>query len=371
MVSVETGPGEFEQVPWGRIQPVGIEGHVDTAIGGGKGFPTFAVSGEVKKKHESAVKRICQLTEEILKSQSIYKGRAFRVSLEFLRDKKVNFDPSLHSPKFMDVRKTKKDDLIINKNQEFEIETSLYLRLERQEACLKNAIPLKHGVLLMGSYGTGKTLTAKVLAKVATDNAWSFIYVEHAEDFSNAIRFSQLYTPAVVFCEDIDKVMRTEKVNDRTIAQNAILNVLDGIDTKDTPIITVLTTNFPQDINPGFLRAGRIDTVVNMKAPDAETAPRFIEKFMVNEAGDNLMKEGEDITAAGAKLGGMVPAFIREACNKATLRTVHRVGEDIVGQVTSHDLELAAESLREHVELVNGLGEPPVEVKGNTPVDVA
>ena len=84
----------------------------------------------------------------------------------------------------------------------------------------------------------------------------------------DALRAAAMYAPAVIFAEDIDKAMEGE----RSTQMNDILNTLDGIDTKNNPVITILTSNHLENINKAFLRAGRIDSLIQMGPLDAEQA---------------------------------------------------------------------------------------------------
>jgi SpoVK/Ycf46/Vps4 family AAA+-type ATPase len=120
------------------------------------------------------------------------------------------------------------------------------------------------GILLAGDPGVGKTLTAYVTAKKAVDHGWTFVYLSHAADLANGIRFALQYAPCVLFVEDLDRIVagddRTEEIDD-------VLNSFDGVDSKDKELITVLTTNHLEKIPGVALRPGRCDTLVVVTAP--------------------------------------------------------------------------------------------------------
>lgn len=348
VVSVEIAPGEFEDVPWGMVEPTGFEGgYLETRMTNANGKPKFVVNGEVKRKFEGAVAEIVALTKKILKEESIYKGKAIRVNLEYIRSGRgFNIDDA---PKFLDLTKISENDLILKDTTRLSLATSMFLRIEQTEACKAKGIPLKHGVLLMGPYGTGKTLTAKVTALKATEHDWTFIYLEDCMDLADALRMAEQYAPAVVFAEDIDKAVEGEE---RSTSINKILNTLDGIDTKNKPIITCLTTNHPENINKAFLRAGRIDTAIYVAGLDSDAAIEFVKKYMVDDQGDPLMEEKPDYKKIGKTLDGLVPAFIAEIINKAKMYAIYREGKDIKGKVSTDDIIQAADALKDHVEMV-------------------
>jgi len=344
MIQIETPKG-MVSAPIGCIRPPKWEGgQLDMKIMG----PALTIAGTVKRKFEPDVQRVIAETKKQLERNSIYRGQAITMDLCWYDDPS-EFHPIEHAPKFMDLGNC---ELVMNAETEFELGTSVLMLIERTEACRANKIPLKHGALFKGPYGTGKTMAAKFIAKKCKDNGWTFIYLKDASQVANGLRIAKLYAPAVVFAEDVDTVTdnRDEKMNE-------LLNTLDGVDTKDAPIITVLTTNHVEEIDPSFLRAGRIDTVIHFGEPDARAAAKFATRF----AGQNLSGD-VDLDAVGKAFEGLVPAFIREAVHKAMSYAMYRTGNpDITGQVTTDDLLKAATVLRKQVELMKPKESTPEE----------
>lgn len=343
IIQIPTGPTTFEAAVLGKIQPPTFEGgHLQAHV---TQEPILHVRGEVKMKFQADMDRIQKETLKILKTESIYKGKAIILDLSYLSDDGPDFNPVQHAPTFMDLSSVKDNSLILNPHTEFELTSNIFTLIESTESCQSNNIPLKHGLLLYGPYGTGKTMTARVTAAKAERNGWSFIYLKQTQFVAHALKLAELYAPAVIFAEDIDQVTKGE----RDEGLNEILNTLDGIDTKDKPIITILTTNNQGDIHPGFLRAGRIDTAVFMGPPEPETAARFVTLY----AG-RLLANDVDFESVGNAFAGFVPAFIAEAVQKAKRAVIHREKTgNIDGKVTTNDLLLSAKALQTHRDMVN------------------
>lgn len=335
-VKVPKADGSYANAIVGKIScPKWEGGYIMAKIDGA----SVTVRGEIKKKFEPEVNAILDLTKHYIATTSIYRSQAIFMDLGWMNGER-EFDVVNDSPKFLTTGDAK---LILNETVETELNTSAFMLIERTEACRANGISLKHGILLQGTFGTGKTMTAKATAKKAVANKWTFIYLTRAEDLANGLKIAKMYAPAVIFAEDIDTA-----VNERDADMNAILNMLDGIDTKDTPIITMLTTNNVQDIDQSFLRAGRIDTVIHYTPPDAATASRF-----VREIGGNMLASDLDFTAVGDALKGLVAAFIAEAISKAKRYAIFRTGNpDITGQITTEDLLRAAAVVQQHALMV-------------------
>jgi hypothetical protein len=346
LVQVPLADGTFETAVIGRIAiPTWDGGFLD--IGIGRGEAALNLSGQIKKKNEREVKRVIAKVRETLQTSSIYRGQAIRVDLTFLHDDDHDFHPVKDAPSFFDIENV--DELILNEVTDFELQTSVYLRIEKTDYCIANNIPLKHGALLMGSFGTGKTLCARTLAKKCVEHGWTFVYLTNPAHLAHMLRLAKLWGRTVVFSEDVDQAV----TGGRTEAVNNIMNVIDGIDMKGFPIITVLTTNNPDDIEPGFLRAGRIDTTILFEVPDAPTAVRFVEKLARDDDGHSLIEPGTDLVPVGEAMAGFVPAFLNEAIQKAKCYAICREGADIIGRVSGTDLILAAKALKKHVNMVN------------------
>jgi hypothetical protein len=337
IIDVPTGVKTTEAAPLGKICPPKWEnGYLEANLVG----PSIVISGNVKRKYEAEARMIIAKTKDYLLNSSIYRGKAFHLDLEWY-DGSRKFDVHKDSPKFMETSRT---NLILNDTTRFELETSIFTLIENSQACRDNGISLKHGALLAGTYGTGKTMTAKALAWLCEQNNWTFIYLKKAKELANGLRVAKMYAPAVVFVEDIDTV-----VSNRNETMNDLLNTLDGVDTKNSPIVTVLTTNLPESIEPSFLRAGRIDSIIRFGLPEPKTAIEFIKLY----AGANLDPE-TDLTAAGEQMAGLVPAFITEAVAKAKRFAMYRTKSgNITGQVTGEDLRIAAQAVKEHVKWQN------------------
>ena len=342
MIKVPTGVNTTEDVPVDKMQPPALEGgFIQAEVEQSTSGVFLAVNGQCKKKHKHLIDNFIDIVKDILKFGSIYRGKAIKIEKlsEIIRDFEAG------APEFMDLN-IEDENLILNELTMRQLETSVNLRVERTEECLANNVPLKHGCLLMGPYGTGKTLSAKFIAKKCEENGWTFIYLSDSRELPEAIRFAKMYAPAVLFSEDIDKAVS----GDRNSRMDEIFNTLDGVDTKDLPIITVLTTNHPEKIHAGFLRAGRIDTVIPVNYPDHDTIKRFIDYYSLNADGRSGMAPDQDLEEAANALEGFPPAFIAEVVNKAKMFTFHRVGE--FGNMTSDDIVAAASNLKAHKELM-------------------
>ncbi len=342
MIGVDTGVNESAQVPWGRVEIPNIAGYLETGITVKDNRMLFRIGGEVKQKHKFAIKDLANLTRKIVHDESIYRGKAIRVQFE--KDPK-KFNPR-DCPKFIDTRQVKVEELIFSEDVKKAVNTSLFTPIEHTENCRKYQIPLKRGVLLEGPFGTGKTLTAYVAARKCVENHWTFIYLSKVEDLKTAIHFAKSYQPAVIFAEDIDRVME-EGERKENEAVNEILNTIDGVDTKGMELIVALTTNHVDHIEPAMMRPGRLDAVISVRAPD-QTASIDLVKLYAR----GRLDQKDDFTEVGNKLSGQIPAVIREVVERSKLAAVSRLkkGEELL--LRAPDLEFAAIEMLNHLRLM-------------------
>lgn len=308
MINIEVGPGQTKEVPWGRFSMPNVEGSIFTNAERKEGRIVFELISKVKRKDESVVRALFDEVAKYLDQHSIYAGQA--IKLRF-RDDDGDLIP-MPQPKFLDTTEVHRGSLICSKDVQDSIENNLFTPIERVEDCVENGIDVKRGVLLGGPYGTGKTLAASVAAHVAVNAGVTYIYVPRCDELADAIEFAKQYqdTACVIFCEDIDRAVSGE----RSIAMDDILNMLDGIDAKSSHIITVLTTNHLENINPAMLRPGRLDAIINVTPPDAEAVQKLIRHY-----GAGAINESEDLSAAGQLLEGTIPAVIAEVVKRAKL----------------------------------------------------
>ena len=314
-----------------------MAGFIDLSYQANDSVPSFVIGGKTLNKDKHKIHDLAEKAQKIVDEDSVYHGKALSVNLEWLREGK-EFNPDIHGFKFMDLTGT--EGLVFDTDTEAILDTTLFALIEDADKMRANNVPLKRGILLEGPYGVGKTLTAKVTAKKATDNGWTFMLVEDARDLEQVINLARRYEPCVVFCEDVDRVV----LQKRSVGVDKILNIIDGIDSKDSEMIAVLTTNHVEKISEALLRPGRLDAVVSLRAPDAAAAERLIRQY-----GGKLMSDDEDLTSVGVMLEGKIPAVVREVVERSKIGRI-RHGHD---SIRSEDLVVAAKGMEQHLALLD------------------
>lgn len=345
-VGVDIGYKQTIQVPWGSMQVPGVEGRIQTGWDIKDNMPVFVISGEIKRRSEALVHAIAEEVRQEVATNSIYRHQALRLTFRHSDGRLIDdedFNPSM-GPKFLDLSSVDETQAVFSERVAEQIGTSLYTPITHTERCRKHRIPLKRGVLLEGKFGTGKTLTAYITAKKCVDNKWTFIYLDDVRDLDRAIKFAKEYGPAVIFAEDVDRVVAGERDED----MDRVLNTIDGLDSKDSELIVVLTTNNVDDIHQAFIRPGRIDAVISIAPPDAQVVVRLIRKY----GGESIKATDAELLEVVGPIVGQNAAVTREVVERAKLSAIsHSEGDDL--EIEASDIEFAVISMAKHLKLLN------------------
>lgn len=342
VISVSIGIGKHVQVPWGRFVVPGIEeGFLHTGTTFKDGRFVFQIGGQVKRKYESAVSDIVEAVKEYLRHNSIFKGKAFSLRL---KDDSGEMLP-MPEPKWLDLNPTLEHTLIFNDDVMANIEISIFTFIEDTNRVRDSHIPLKRGVLLSGRFGTGKSLTSTVTAIKATRHGWTYIIADRADELAEVLRLAREYGPCVVFCEDIDRVMSGQ----RNVDMDQILNIVDGVESKNADLMVVLTTNSVEHIHQAMLRPGRLDAVIHVSEPDAKSVQRLIRLY-----GHSMIEEATDLTRAAEMMKGRIAAAVEEMVKRAKLAAIRsHPGEEVATiHMTEDDLIKAAASMQNQLRML-------------------
>ena len=351
MLDVQVGYGQTKKVPWGRFSLPQVEGFVQCSAQKKDGRVSFELVGKVLRKDEPTIELLFDTVEKTLRTNSIYMGKAIKIRF---RDNDGNL-LEMPEPEFMNLNGISRDSLVYSDDVQNLIETNLFTPIERVSDCIANDMPVKRGVLLGGPYGTGKTMAATVAAALATNVGVTYVYVPRSDELSDAIQFAKQYSDkaCVIFCEDIDRAVSGE----RSVKMDDILNILDGIDTKSSRIITVLTTNHLENINPAMLRPGRLDAIIDVTAPDAKAVEKLVRLY-----GRDTIAADADLTLVGEALAGTIPAVIAEVVKRAKLHQLqYQQPGTLIEEISSQALLDSALTIQAQRKLLEEQSKPKVK----------
>jgi cell division protease FtsH len=151
---------------------------------------------------------------------------------------------------------------------------------------------VERGILLYGPPGTGKSKFARVLADACNVPLFSGSYAEwqqegHQGDMLKAMKkaFERAIksAPSILLIDEVDAFHVRAGLGDHATynrgVTNGFLECLDGAKSREG-VIVVATTNDIQIVDPAILRAGRIDTHVEITLPDSEARCAIAERYL-------------------------------------------------------------------------------------------
>uniref|UniRef100_A0A8C6F8K4 ATPase family gene 2 protein homolog A n=1 Tax=Monodon monoceros TaxID=40151 RepID=A0A8C6F8K4_MONMO len=197
--------------------------------------------------------------------------------------------------------------------------------LKHPESFTQMGIQPPKGVLLYGPPGCSKTMIAKALAN---ESGLNFLAVKGAELMNKYVgeseravreifRKARAVAPSIIFFDELD-ALAVERgsssgagnVADRVLAQ--LLTEMDGIEQlKDVTILAA--TNRPDRIDKALMRPGRIDRIIYVPLPDAETRREIFNLQFHSMPISNDVDLNELILQTETYSGAEIIAVCREA----------------------------------------------------------
>jgi len=186
--------------------------------------------------------------------------------------------------------------VILDGAQAQEILNDVKLFLGRKSDYLAKSVPYRRSYLFYGPPGGGKTSFVKALAGQLNFNV---CIVSLSSEIDNEV-LNGLFVNApentILLIEDIDSIFPSrEEEEQSTNSKNlsvenmshghkkgltlaGLLNAIDGIASQEGRII-IMTTNYPEKLDPALLRPGRLDRAYEFGLATKDQARRFFLKF--------------------------------------------------------------------------------------------
>ena len=135
--------------------------------------------------------------------------------------------------------------------------------MSSQETYKEKGIKYKRNYLLYGPPGTGKTSFITAISSMYNLDIFMVNFGGNVSDAAFIKLISKLPERSLLVLEDIDCLFesRESKTN---ISFSTILNILDGFACKNR-LITFMTTNHKDKLDPALTRPGRIDYILELK----------------------------------------------------------------------------------------------------------
>lgn len=139
-------------------------------------------------------------------------------------------------------------------------------------------IPYKRGYCFFGAPGNGKTTLSLALAAHTNRDIYVLNLGTLKDDSHLQRAFSGLKRNSVLLIEDIDKAFVQREAKEGRISFSILLNLLDGAMTQHG-LLTIITTNHIEHLDPALIRDGRIDMKIEIKNPDNRGISDYLSLF--------------------------------------------------------------------------------------------
>jgi transitional endoplasmic reticulum ATPase len=339
LITISTGPHENMQVPWGKVGFAPLEATFILEGDFGENEEDgviFQIHVEAPRKHRKRIDGFMKVVKDELDRNSIYRGKAITAQ---------------ENPQFLDLSVIDPNKIVYAAETLRQLDANVWTVLNHAGTLRSQGIPLKRAVLVEGPYGSGKTLAGARTGQVAVANGWTYILVRKNDDPYKALQTARLYGPAVVWIEDLD-MLSVGKTRD---AITGLLDALDGVQAKGQEVMAGFTTNFPEKIDRGVLRPGRIDAVINVGALDADGYEKLVQVTLQPEllGRINYAEVSRSFGKVGDEPGdeAMLPAFAVEAIQRSVRYGLAR-NKGKLSKVETVDLVDAANGLRPQLKMV-------------------
>jgi hypothetical protein len=314
-IVIKTGPGinDSVTVPWGEIYIPEIKATLNTnAHRHEQHGLIYEVTLVSQKRFETEALALLDTIQSVLNENSIYRGRTITAKDE---------------PEFIDTKNSVNPNfLVFRRETERTLKAELFLRVKHPEVVKAAGLSITNNTLLSADFGTGKSSIIAWLCQVANEHGCTVIQATASEIVAGkqlVNMYGEDRRPSVLIVEDVEIAASSrdrQRVSD-------LLEQFDGMQSKGRPTMVVMTTNYPEKIDPGFLRAGRIHTFMQLGDFDQESFTRLVKLKVEGQPVDrpqfgdpsNQNHPALDYEAIYKACAGYTPAYMNQVIDKARI----------------------------------------------------
>lgn len=196
-------------------------------------------------------------------------------------------------------------DWLQNRERAFSQEAQLY------------GLPSPKGIALVGIPGTGKSLTAKMIAnlwrqpllRLDIGALFGSLVGESEERTRKALQLAETVAPCILWIDEIEKSLAHGGMDSGT-STRVFASILTWMQEKKAPVFIVATANDISSLPPELLRRGRFDEIFFLDLPTFEER---VEIFAVHLSKRGRLPEDYDLEQLSAASKGYVGAEIEQA----------------------------------------------------------
>lgn len=188
-------------------------------------------------------------------------------------------------------------------------------------------LPAPRGILLVGVQGCGKSLSAKIVArlwqlplvKLEAGRLYDKYVGESERNFREAIAQVEAVAPCVLWIDEIEKALATGD-NDGGTSKRLLGSFLTWLQEKHQSVFVVGTANDLTTLPPELLRKGRFDEIFFVDLPNPSERASILDIHLRRRKQD---PDALDMAALVAATNGFSGAEIEQVIISALYRSLH------------------------------------------------
>lgn len=148
------------------------------------------------------------------------------------------------------------------------------------------------GVLFYGDPGTGKTESARMIAK---ETKWAFFpltgpdIVRDPDIIEKTLKKVRNARPAIIFIDEADDLLGDRATSPYKAATNKLLAAMDGADGRLSDLLWIASTNYPEASDAAVVRSGRFTEKIKFFKPTDDTLIKFAKDFLTDPRRNAVM----------------------------------------------------------------------------------
>lgn len=141
---------------------------------------------------------------------------------------------------------------------------------------------LPRGMLSFGPPGTGKTLAMQAIAHelrlpvFRLGSVFSKWVGESERNIKMAIKIAEATAPCILYIDEMDRFGRARSAGDHEVTRRVFSELLEWLGDRRRRTIVIGATNVPEELDPAFVRPGRLDVKVPILYPDREAREEIL-----------------------------------------------------------------------------------------------
>lgn len=173
------------------------------------------------------------------------------------------------------------DSVVLRKGQKESLVADLETFFSHEKTYNELGVPWHRGYLFYGPPGTGKTSLARALGEHFGLDTYYIPLSDLQEDGNLIQAIADVPARSILLLEDIDSVNAATNTDGEKsgISIGGLLNALDGVITPHG-LITIMTTNHIENLDPRLIRAGRADRQEEFGSLSYEQLVSLVNQFV-------------------------------------------------------------------------------------------